>query len=482
MKNELKNIDFLVVGAGIPGILASSHLKSLQKNAQILIVEVSDEVGGLYKSTLIPEINQWVDYGMHVYYESGVHEFDNFIKSALDEDQWINLVENKKDIAGIYWKGMLRKDHPYPDVRDKKIFVRLLHFFSILSGVLRSKLRGDNALNAQDLALNQFGFFTYKRIYKPILTKLYDSHPSELDTVAMLSPELRRIAIFEKNLTKKLSKFRSLKARLAYPNQFEMPLLRERNQIGMYPKKLGFGQQVLAPLINKITDAGIEVSVKTKVEKIKKEKDHFEVSIKRNNLDCEYKAKKIVWCAPVSMLNKLLDNLTLVEAKGNPHRKKMYLTAIIKGDNHISPLYYFYVYDKNFSIFRITNYASFSEEANVDIDEYLIGIEFWDYEKLSTEDLIEKCIKELNLIGIFKNARLKKIWVLPDIKSPPEATSESVQAIGSSICNIYNKFSRKDLLISGPFTSKNIFFLQDVLRDLKLKLDIMMEESCEPNY
>ena len=96
----IKNNNIIVIGAGIPGIFSALYLSDIYKSHNIILVENSLNIGGLYNSIKNHEAGIF-DKGMHIIYETCDEEIDNVIRSALPEEEWIFLEGNYKDIAGF---------------------------------------------------------------------------------------------------------------------------------------------------------------------------------------------------------------------------------------------------------------------------------------------------------------------------------------------------------------------------------------------
>jgi len=287
---------------------------------------------------------------------------------------------------------------------------------------------------------------------------------------------MRRIALLGKRSTKALSKFSGLKSRLAYPDQFLMPLKRSKIQCGWYPKKLGFGENVIHPLTKVLESAGVDFFFGTNVTAISKVAKGFDVTMTSNEYgETKLTTKKIIWCAPVIPLARLLNIQISKRANGDQAkagRKKYFASVLMKGFNSIDPVYYFYVYEPGFSIFRITNYCAYSDDPQIPQGHFLLGIEYWvDEINHNDADLVIGINIELESLGITRDSEIIKTFILPPLALPPEPDSASVDMI----CALASQISASDLgceiALSGPFVRNNVFFLQDVLRDLKIELD-----------
>jgi len=464
-----EHLDFLIVGAGIPGLLAANHIKSSLPKAKVRLLEASASGGGQYKSEYLEELDVWVDLGMHLYYESGIEEFDRLVKSALPENEWMVLEGNQKDVAGIFWRGELRSAHPYPDLRNQSLLYRIRVFFSIVFRSLVHGVTANRPGSARQLSIRQFGKTVHSQIIEPILQKLYSSESQDLDGIAMRSPELRRIALLSAAAVKNLSRFPALMSRIAYPDQLGMPFRRDFKQAAYYPKKLGFGKNVVDSLVLGLVSSGVELDFGTKILSLEKTSAGFRVeTVQEPGFQQFLSTQKIIWCAPIGPLTSLVtEDSTPIKRSLPPGREKFFLTALMQGHNPVTPLYYFYVYDRGFATFRVTNYSAYSGQSELPPETYLLGVEIWLDRGTSPDEAVQIAKTELASMGLVSaDTSILDVWVLKPKAPPIEPTIETVRNVQQSVKAAREAFPDNPIIVSGPLTKPGVFFLQDVLRDL----------------
>jgi hypothetical protein len=252
-----------------------------------------------------------------------------------------------------------------------------------------------------------------------------------------------------------------------------MPLKRSRKQSGYYPRELGFGQQILVPLVEKLKDIGVQVRFNTKISSIQRFDDNFAISTEVDIGEVKLRAKKVLWCAPLFQLSSALGVNHPSKAILSTQRKKMFLSVLMSGSNHTSPLYYFYVYDPGFSIFRVTNYESYSFGGTLPKGQFILGVEFWCDQDMTEAEILSQTEKELGLLGVIDSNEciLKKMWILNPRGPAADPTLETEGLFQDIMDQIRITCKDSELLISGPFVKPGVFFLQDVLRDLKNECD-----------
>ena len=168
----MSRADYVVVGAGIPGLLAAERLSRRNPDSRVVVVEAAAQIGGLYKSVHLSDLDLSVDLGMHVYYETGVQDFDTAIRSTLPESKWSDMSGVKKDVAGIFWRGKLHTDNPYPDLRGAPFLHRALTVIRLSLAAFQEFMRPQFERDAESFAIAHFGRKLYEEVYKPILLKL----------------------------------------------------------------------------------------------------------------------------------------------------------------------------------------------------------------------------------------------------------------------------------------------------------------------
>ena len=114
--------DYIIIGAGVPSLVFAKYV--LMNNFTCAIIEKSDVVGGKYSSFLYGEYT--FDLGIHVLYTTNIQKIDSILENALPRDECSYLEGNRKDIAGLYWKGKLFQDNQYFSLNELEGLQHLL--------------------------------------------------------------------------------------------------------------------------------------------------------------------------------------------------------------------------------------------------------------------------------------------------------------------------------------------------------------------
>ena len=103
--------DILIVGGGLHGMIIAYAMIMKNPKVKITLIEKTLALGGLYNSINID--NQgYFDNGMHIYYETGVPEFDSVFWDLKNEVELNYFTGNNRDIAGSFQFGELNELSP----------------------------------------------------------------------------------------------------------------------------------------------------------------------------------------------------------------------------------------------------------------------------------------------------------------------------------------------------------------------------------
>ena len=126
-------------------------------------------------------------------------------------------------------------------------------------------------------------------------------------------------------------------------------------------------------------------------------------------------------------------------------------------------LYYFYNFDAFSEIFRVTNFTAYCPDASKN-NRFPICVEFWSSDILNDEQIERKTINDLIDMKVIEDK--ESILHAEVSKLPILFPTPSIEAI-DSINNAYNVLAKKEinnLVLTGALSSKNVFFLHEVLK------------------
>lgn len=454
----IENASYVIVGGGLPSLLFASLLSKRDPSKSIVIIEGSDQVGGLFKSTQ-NEIGDTFDQGMHIYYETEIEEVDQAFLEILPTEEWQYLEGNKKDIAGIFFNGKLQLDTPYPDLRSYSNEKKLAYFQSLFQHIETPSTQ--DYKNVCDLLIVHFGEVTTREIIEPILRKLYNSNGKDLDPLAFRLTAINRIALFNKEVVDDLMKSEYLRARIAYPDQLGLPYERESKSRGIYPRKFGFGK-VINKLTEQLLERGVLLLLNTRIKELAIEENRIEYLICNDEKETKIKiGKGIIWSADIFSLLKSMNTKAHSKIK---IEQKRYVNVILNHYPNMGDLYYFYNFDISSEIFRVTNFTAYCSDAEVG-NRFPVCVEFWSKEVLTEDQIRRRTIDDLirmNVITDSESVLHAEVSKLPILFPTPSV--EAISSINDAGIILAQK-NIENLVLTGALSSRNVFFLHEVLKN-----------------
>lgn len=458
---------YIIAGAGLTGLMAALMLSKKKPKKKIIIFERSSSLGGKNQSIIYPN-NEIFDFGMHLIYESCNSNVDNLYKEILDENEWHIYEKNEKDIAGLFFQGKLQEYSHYVDLRsfdeiEKSLFIE--SFFCNLN-----KTESLIPKNALDYLNNQFGGYIVSKIHEPILKRMYGKELKDLDAFAIKATALERIILFDTNTMIDLIKSSKIRSRLAFPDQLNLPPIRENSQKALYPKKFGMNNFVKR-LIKLLENYGVEFFIETHVDNVLIEHGKIkEISFQNKT----FKVEKLLWSVGWPSLAKELnvDISDLIFEKGP---ETFFLFLKFDRPLNMGRLYYFYCYDENFLSFRITNYANYCPDAAKN-GQYPLCVEIWpgkinrSKDDISDKECLEIVLNELKKFKIINddhNLTFNKMETnVGQFPMPSILNARAIKEINLRI----SRLKIDNLINLGVLANEGLFFISDIMNDTYEKL------------
>ena len=393
----MRKASFVIVGGGLPSLLFAYLLNKRNPSKTIVIIESSNQVGGLFKSTQ-NRLGDTFDQGMHIYYETEIAEVDEAFLGILPSEEWQYLEGNRKDIAGIFYNGKLQQNTPYPDLRDHSEEEKLAFIRSLFQPIGK-KIFQDYS-NVSDLLISHFGEQIANEIFEPILKKLYSLGGKQLDPLAFKLTAINRIALFNEQVVDDLMKSDYLRARIAYPDQLRLPFVRESRSRGVYPKIFGFGK-VINRLTEKLLERDVLFLYNTRIKELVLDEDRINYLICDDEKETKITVENgLIWSADVFSLLKSMNEK--VESKVKVNQKK-YVNILLKHYPNMGELYYFYNFDNFSEIFRVTNFTAYCANATND-NRFPICVEYWSKDVLTEDQIRSRTINDLLQMNVIEDS------------------------------------------------------------------------------
>ncbi len=451
---------YVFVGGGLPSMLYAKILVNRGVDpSRITLVERSESLGGQFRS-VSTSAGQTFDLGMHIYYETDVRELDEAFIDILPLNEWHFLEGNRKDIAGIFFRGRIQTQSPYPDLQFLSQGKKRRILIEIEKNRVSQNRESSNVLGELE---NHFGKYVTKSIFKKVLRNLYRTNPMQIDKLAFKLTAINRISILNSERALEIESDEYLRARLAYPDQLSMPWKRVSSSRGIYPTKFGFGN-VVDTLESQLIEAGVRVfrSSSIRIQEIAKNKI-VSIGIMSGGEDVQINSDnlKLVWTTDVFQLAK---NLGFEVARPELKGKKKYVFLQVKEKINLGPLYYLYNFDRSSRIFRVTNYSNYCPDACSN-SMIPVCVEYWGSKNMSDSEIERNTRRDLVKLGILDSEdqiihlELSKNPIL--FPTPTLKTVDSIRRVNEHISGL----QISNLVTTGTLSSPSIFFLHEVLKD-----------------
>lgn len=461
------NEKIVVAGAGMTGLMCALKLTEKISGNRIVIFDKSPVSGGMYNSVTGAD-GSLFDHGMHVIYESCNPEVDELYLTVMPSSDWNILEGNRKDIAGCYFRGKLQDYSHYVDLRSfsteqKSRF--LGDFFLNLS----ADARGPSP-SATEFLEKQFGQLIVEELHKPLLKSLYSVEPEKLDVFAIKTTALDRVVAFDAPMMADLMKCDLIRARLAYPDQLNLPPYRKNTQRALYPKKFGM-RHFIDRLQKVLISRGVTILTSTSAADIRtnqgqiKEIDLMGADMSQKTVSVE----KLIWTGGWPALASAL-KVGIADIPFQRGMKIIYVNIMLSQPPLMGELYYCYCYDAGFASFRVTNYGSYCPDASTP-GAFPVCVELWpsrlglSAESISDKECERLAVSELNKMGIIDDSHQVTSVIVGSRGSEfPLPSIENRVGLNEVKARV-NALNYSNIIVAGIMAEDGLFFIPDILND-----------------
>ena len=358
----------LVVGGGIVGITSAYFAKNNEN--KVILVESSDSLGGLLKSTC----NEYgcFDYGTHIASKTGVDELDDFLFSDFNEN---NSYKFNIGRSGNFYKGKLSDISP---------FVNTNHLAVSVYQKGCSELESANnkvGENLKETLINRYGDTFYQSIFKGLVYKIFGCDAQYLANECLPFFDMSRILAFDKKVSKQKKLNKVLDEKIGF-HEFNAGADK------FYPKKGGIGSWIKI-LEAKLLNLNIDIKTKSSITQIEANSTGFLVHINDEVLQVD----ELVWTLSSGLLNRFID--TGFNGK-KPSFRKTAIYDFVFNKPLDTESYYINVYDNDLLSNRMTCYQNLQSTSEF----YACSVEVLNEDNFDFESKT-KCIEqELSKMGI----------------------------------------------------------------------------------
>lgn len=377
----------------------AAELKRIDPAAEVHLVETSASLGGTYGSISYPG-DRIFDYGMHLFYEACDERVDRVVREVLADDEWHFWEGNRKDIAGLFWRGRLQTGSHYVDLRDfpegKDELV------AGLFGALAGPPEWQHAADCARYYGSKFGAPLAEHVFRPAQRKVWRAEPEELDPFAVRMVSSDRVVLYDHDLMLDLMKSETLRCRLAVPDQMRLPAeARASRQRALYPRRYGL-RHYIDRFSERLRSAGVAIHLGARIRSVAAA--HGDGATLRaqgaDGAELALELDRVFWSAPLMQLAQLLQvpfddlGMDLPNHVGYAH-------FVLDRAPAMGDLYYFYCYDAPYRAFRVTHYAAYCPASARDGHAVCVEMQYpGDAAPPGKDEVVEAARSELASMGV----------------------------------------------------------------------------------
>lgn len=448
--------------------MAAAYLAAKRTGpGQVTLIEDAATPGGLWRSFDYGAQGRF-DHGMHNYFECGIPEIDDFFFGVLDDSQFAVLEGDNRDFAGLYYRGKLQSNSPSIDLRhispaEKERCLREVLAAASKTGVSRSE-------SAMGFAVEHWGPTLAHNYIKPIIERQFGQPATELTLAALgLSGLWRVVLLGQADMLEKM-KIDSVRARLAFPDQRQLPAQYASGRRGLYPRRPGLSQLTDA-VMSALEALGVEVLLSSRITSMQQENGRVvELVIAHDNTEHTLPCTQLIWSAGMRPLAPLLDVPVPEFGNMTPPRFVTVVNLLADAPLNDKGLHYFYSYDSDSMAFRVTCYRNFCAEAVTNEGGIPYAIELLD---TPTDEAEAQAVKEFLAFGLIEPGEEKRLSIVASepagriFPMPTIGNEGAFDAMRSGIADkrVFN------LSLIGSQATKRVFFQPEILRHVHDTVD-----------
>lgn len=443
---------YIIVGAGIGGLMAAYRIIDEQPNAKITIIERSIHPGGLLSGIDYPN-GLYFDIGTHIFQETGDSNIDSRIQQSINNEELIIFEDGRGDVSGAYFNGRLQNNTHFPDLRYHKDYELLL---SALGGHLSGQLniQGIDPLEPLiKVSTARFGQLVTEKIINQIQSTIFKTPAENLAGFCLLLTGMSRFIVSDDQEWMSAYTSEPFRSIYGFPEQLQLPKQFRHNRKSFYSKKRG-SRNFIDGLVSVLEQKGVKFVFGAEIEKF--DSTELSFTVITNHIKSEIFANRVIFSNGVIGAAKVCGiNLSSVSLdKPLSHT----IINIEMADVIDSPLCYFYGMEKDVDFYRVTNYRAFSGIA----DDKRISIEILG--KTDKEVDIADYLDQLYKIGFLSSKIINFSDVIHLPSGFPSPTVKNMNGL-HDIANLLRNHLPESVIVSGVGSKAGLFFQNDVVKD-----------------
>jgi protoporphyrinogen oxidase len=451
---------YVIVGAGIGGLIAAWRISVRDSEASITIIERNTYPGGLLAGIEYPN-GLYFDIGTHIFQETGVNEIDSFIQGSVPEDDLLVFENGTGDIAGSYFNGTFQTNASFPDLRNTD-------GFPMFSADLQKHLLSmsnvapiDPLAKMLDVAYSRFGRRVTDDVVSGIQESLFKTPAAELAGFSLLLSGISRVICSDKESWIENSENEGYRSIYGFPEQLDLPAKFRHGRQSFYSRKAG-SRSFIDGIVAVLKKQGVQFLFNCNIESFDINELSFKLSIESQNT--RIKADKVIFSNGVIGAAKVCGTDISVSLD-RPLAHTIYNLQLAEVTNsHVS---YFYGMDKSVDFYRVTNYRTFSgNDSDRRISIEILGT-------IQNDNLLEDLLKQLYKIGFIKSNAIDFSEVVKLPSGFPSPTVNNMRGL-VDIANILYKTLPNSVTVTGLGSRPGLFFQNDIIKDVYNRKDILL--------
>ena len=448
---------FVVIGAGMGGLVAARALRVSHSDADVTIVERSGDVGGLLSGTLYPDAGLYFDQGTHIPRETGNKAIDDFIIGSMPADALIHFPIGEGDLAGAVFDGRLQSNTHFPDIRNRADAGELtsaLHAHLAAAGDIGEISRTAPLL---ETAAKRFGATYANAVLGPMLSHAYQQPVENLAGFAMALPGLSRVVASDFAEWQANVDNHAYRAVISVPNQRDLPEQFRQRRRSFYARKHG-SRAVVDAVAARLRSDGVSMLTGSSISDLDLSARTMRVTDPAGNVS-EHRADGIVIATgafgAAHMLGVSLPDFGF--DRPMDHRIiNLLLDAPVESD-----LCYLYGLDTDSDYYRVTNYRAFSGDAT----DRRLTVEVLGDRGVAPEALPSHVVGQLRDIGLLSSAGFEFSDVRKLAAGFPVPTVRNMTALGRLGDHI-NAILPDRVVLGGIGARNGQFFQNEIVEDI----------------